>query len=67
MTVRIPYAGALKDRNAIVTGSSSGIGRGIAEAFVAAGANVMLNGLEPADRAEGLRARLEAEGGTRVL
>ena len=67
MTVRIPYAGALKDRNAIVTGSSSGIGRGIAEAFVAAGANVMLNGLEPADRAEGLRARMEAEGGTRVL
>lgn len=35
----------LKKRNAIITGSTSGIGAGIAEALAAAGANVMLNGL----------------------
>ena len=34
----------LKGRNAIVTGSTSGIGLGIAQTFARAGANVMLNG-----------------------
>jgi len=33
-----------KGKNALVTGSTSGIGLGIAEAFCAAGMNVMLNG-----------------------
>ena len=36
-------------RNVIVTGSTSGIGLGIAEAFCAAGMNVMLNGFGDAD------------------
>ena len=35
----------LKGRNALVTGSTSGIGRGIAEALAEQGANVMLHGL----------------------
>jgi 3-hydroxybutyrate dehydrogenase len=45
----------LKDKTAIVTGSTSGIGLGIATALAASGANVMLNGLgdtEAIDRAK---------------
>ena len=34
----------LAGKSAIVTGSTSGIGLGIARAFAAAGMNVMLNG-----------------------
>jgi 3-hydroxybutyrate dehydrogenase len=41
---------ALAGKSAIVTGSTSGIGLGVAKALAAAGANVMLNGLgAPAD------------------
>ncbi len=35
----------LKNTSALVTGSTSGIGLGIARALAQAGANVMLNGL----------------------
>jgi len=38
------FAGELRGKAAIVTGSTSGIGLGIARAFAAAGINVMLNG-----------------------
>ncbi|MDD4617395.1 MAG: 3-hydroxybutyrate dehydrogenase, partial [Alphaproteobacteria bacterium] len=34
----------LKGRTAVVTGSSSGIGLGIARALAGQGANIMLNG-----------------------
>jgi 3-hydroxybutyrate dehydrogenase len=37
---------SLAGRTALVTGSTGGIGRGVAEALAAAGANVMLHGLE---------------------
>ncbi len=40
----------LAGRVALVTGSSSGIGLGIARALAKAGASVMLNGLEPMER-----------------
>lgn len=48
-----------KGRNALATGSTSGIGLGIAEAFCAAGMNVMLNGLGTDGDEEEQRSRLE--------
>lgn len=54
-------------KSAIVTGSSSGIGQGIAEGFAKNGINVMLNGIEPPEEVEPLRARLEKEYGVKVL
>lgn len=55
----------LKGRNAIVTGSTSGIGLGMAIALAKAGANVMLNGL--GSEAEIAAATKQvAEFGTRV-
>jgi len=52
----------LKGKTAIVTGSSSGIGLGIAESFAKAGVNVMMNGIEPAEQVAEDVARLEAYG-----
>ena len=43
---------------AIVTGSTSGIGLGVAEAFARDGMNVMLNGFGDAGEIEKERARL---------
>jgi 3-hydroxybutyrate dehydrogenase len=51
----------LKNRTAIVTGSTSGIGLGIARALGGAGANLMLNGFGEAQEIERLRAALAAE------
>lgn len=55
-----------KGRSAIVTGSTSGIGLGIAEALAVQGANVMLNGFGNANEIKKTRTRLEAEYGVRV-
>ena len=52
----------LKGKVAIVTGSTSGIGLGIATALVHAGAGVVLNGLGDADEIEATRNRLAEEG-----
>ena len=42
--------GTLKDKTAVVTGSTSGIGLAYARAFAAAGANIVINGMGvPAD------------------
>ena len=62
-----PWVNAdLLGRTAIVTGSTSGIGLGIARAFAAAGMNVLLNGF--GDRAEIDRtvAELAAEHGVKT-
>ena len=52
-------AGELAGKSAIVTGSTSGIGLGIAHAFAEAGMNVMLNGF--GEKAEIERSRTEIE------
>jgi 3-hydroxybutyrate dehydrogenase len=59
-------AGQLKGRTALVTGSTSGIGRGIAEALAARGANIVLNGFGDAGEIEALRTRLAREHGVSV-
>jgi len=53
-------------RSAIVTGSTSGIGLGIARALAASGANVMLNGLGDAKEIDALRTVLAKEFGVEV-
>jgi len=56
----------LQGKVALVTGSTSGIGFGIAEAFAAAGASVMLNGSRAAADAETIRASLAKQYGVNV-
>ena len=56
----------LKGKTALVTGSTSGIGQGIAEALAAEGANIVLNGFGRADEIEALRARIAGDHGVAV-
>ena len=56
----------LKQKSAIVTGSTSGIGLGIARAFAESGADVMLNGFGNADEIEFTRAELQRTCDVRV-
>jgi 3-hydroxybutyrate dehydrogenase len=53
----------LKARNAVITGSTSGIGLGIARAFAGAGLNVMLNGFGAALAIDGIRRAISTEFG----
>jgi 3-hydroxybutyrate dehydrogenase len=57
----------LRGRTAVATGSTSGIGLGIADGLAAAGADVILNGFGERDEIERLRADLAARHGRRVL
>ena len=57
----------LKDKTAIVTGSTSGIGLGLAEGFAAAGANVVINGFGDPAEIEAERARLDGLGAGTVV
>ena len=52
--------GELSGKTALVTGSTSGIGLGLARGFAKAGANVVLNGFGDAGEIEALRAELGA-------
>jgi len=57
----------LKGKNALVTGSSSGIGLGIARGLAAHGMNVLMNGIEPAEEVEKDRVDIDEELGVRAL
>src|SRR5258708_500226 len=57
----------LKGRSALVTGSTSGIGLGIARALAREGCAIMLNGFGEAGEIEKLRASLSSEFGIKAL
>ena len=59
--------GELVGKVAVVTGSTSGIGLGIARAFAQAGVNVMLNGFGNASEIETTRAGVADEFGVKVI
>ncbi|HEY2445383.1 MAG TPA: 3-hydroxybutyrate dehydrogenase [Rhizomicrobium sp.] len=58
-----PLAGT----SAIVTGSTSGIGLGIAQTLAHAGANILLNGFGSATEIESTRATLAQDAGVKVV
>src|SRR5690349_16855638 len=53
--------GSLSGKNAVVTGSTSGIGLAYARAFAAAGANVVINGFGSPEDIEKERSKIEAD------
>ena len=56
----------MKNKTALITGSTSGIGLGIARALAKEGANIVLNGFGDAAQIETIRAQLAAECGVTV-
>ena len=57
---------SLQGRVALVTGSTSGIGLGIAKCLAAAGAAIMVNGFGDAAQIEAVRAEVETGHGVKV-
>jgi 3-hydroxybutyrate dehydrogenase len=62
----VPLGRPLEGRTALVTGSTSGIGLGIARAFAAAGADVVLNGLGDAAAIEAVSNEIADAHGVSV-
>jgi 3-hydroxybutyrate dehydrogenase len=58
---------SLNGKTALITGSTSGIGLGVAKALAAQGANVVLNGFGDAAEIEQLRLSIEKEFGVRAV
>lgn len=56
-----------KGKNAIVTGSTSGIGQGIAESLAAAGYNIVINGFGDEEAIEAQRQKLEQDYGITAI
>jgi 3-hydroxybutyrate dehydrogenase len=56
----------LKGKTALITGSTSGIGQGVAEAFAARGCNIVLNGFGDASEIEKLRSQIAETHGVTV-
>ena len=64
MTIETPRTAlSLHGKSAIVTGSTSGIGLGIAQAFAGAGMNVMLNGFGDSSAIDATRKEIESKFG----
>ena len=57
----------LRGKNAVITGSTSGIGLGIAEGFAKEGINLVINGFGDAAEIEKIRAGLAAKFGVKVV
>jgi 3-hydroxybutyrate dehydrogenase len=57
----------LKNKNAVITGSTSGIGLAYARALAAEGVNVMINGFGDKDKIEAERAGIEKDFGVRCI
>ena len=57
----------LKNRSAVITGSTSGIGLGIAQALAREGCNVLLNGFGDAAAIEAARAAIAKEYGVKAI
>jgi 3-hydroxybutyrate dehydrogenase len=56
----------LKGQAAVVTGSTSGIGRAMAQALAGEGVDIVLNGFGDPAKIEAERAALETKTGVRV-
>ncbi len=56
-----------RDSTAVITGSTSGIGLGLAEAFATAGYRIVINGIATPEEAQSLVPRLELQYSTQVL
>ena len=59
--------GTLSGKNAVVTGSTSGIGLAYARAFAGAGANVVINGFGSPEDIEKERAKIESDFGVKAV
>lgn len=57
----------LRDKTAVMTGSTCGIGLACARAFAGAGANIVLNGMGAAADIEKARSAIEADFGVKVI
>lgn len=57
----------MKDKVALITGSASGIGLGIARGLAKAGANIVLNGIREPSAAKEICSELASETGVEIL